>query len=677
MKKIVAVLTIISFIFYCTGVEKLVEVSAKAGEARRAYLIGTKNKAEAERLQRRYDESGQINANEEGNLEENQMAALQMTEQEAQMLAENPAVSFVERDYMVEANSKTSENRQDKEIHKKKEKKIKKNTGNTEWNVRMIRAGTEKRRIRTAGSRNRIKIAVLDSGVDYGNDIELAGSVTLVPGEEEMNPLFMDGSGHGNSVAGLIAALENEEGITGINPRAEIYSIRVLDNQNRAPVSRVIEGIYMAIDQHVQILNMSFGMSEYSAALEQAVKDAEEAGILMVAAAGNGGKDGVQYPAAFEEVMAVGSVDQHGDAAPDSAEGEEMEIVAPGELVRSTGELGDECVSSGTSLAAPQVAAAASLIWERDPYATSDFVRRLLNESANGYGDPDKYGNGLLDISYALEHYDGFKQQYREMSREPEAILEENEREVLCFEETGCVEGSWSKDNHQAMVPSDHGFTKKGARYPDIDEAHKGMTLNPWWHGYWQKKSGSTRQYTVNYVASYIYISRLANMQRYAGPVQVPSGVSNTVASQIKNDIEAIKWSSEDALGEKNPSDIKRRAFIWGMAIHSLADAFAHSAYRKVDGTYYAITHSTGKYTGADDPNTVPKRYDDAKEAVLLAIKKYEGSEQSGTYAEFNPVTKGKDDYRLGNIYRYVLAVAGVSAASSFSGCNYSIPGTK
>lgn len=680
-KKIVAVFTIISFTIYCAGINKIAAIQAKGGPMKQSYLLCAKNRGELKHLAKQYEESHQINDNEEGNLEENGMIALEMTEQEAEALAENPEISSVEKDRIVEANRKSVESRGDVKYNKKKEKRIKRNTGNTQWNARMIRAGKVKK---GTGKRNGIKIAVLDSGVDYGNDIELAGSVTLVPDEEEMNPLFMDGSGHGNSIAGLIAAVDNGEGITGINPNAQIYSIRVLDNQNRAPVSRVVEGIYMAIDLNVQIINMSFGISEYSAALEQAVKDAEEAGILMIASAGNTGETGVQYPAAFEEVMAVGSVDKNGDAAPDSAEGEEMEIVAPGELVRSTGEFGDERVSSGTSLAAPQVAAAASLIWEKDPYATPDFVRRLLNESANRYGESEKYGNGLLDISYALDHYDRFKQQYVTKRDEPEAILEENEREVLCFEETGCVEGSWSENNHESMIPSDRTNVKKGARYPDQGQYTEKMTLNPWWHGYWQKKRGDTREYTVNYVAAYVYITRLANKEQYGGAASVPSGLSSTIANNMISDVNTIDWSSKVALEKKNPSAGEKRAFIWGMAMHSLADAFAHSAYRKVDGAYHAITHSTGKYTGADDTDVVSKRYGDAKDAVGLAMKKYtDSSHPSGTYAEFKEAYSAmtgneREDYKLGNIYRYVVAVANTtSGLTPFLECNYNISGTK
>ena len=86
-----------------------------------------------------------------------------------------------------------------------------------------------------------------------------------------MTQMFMDGSGHGSSVASLIAAKDNGEGITGINPNAEIYSYRVLGDGNKAPISRVVEAIYMAINHKVNIINMSFGISEYSEALEKAL----------------------------------------------------------------------------------------------------------------------------------------------------------------------------------------------------------------------------------------------------------------------------------------------------------------------------------------------------------------------------------------------------------------------
>lgn len=675
-RKILAIITAVSFMIYCVELDSLSLSQAKRKESKRTFIVCTTNDTELRNLEKQYGESTQVNANEEGHLKENQMVTVSLTESEAEAIEETSGVCFVEEDILVEANQKSSEKMNEKRIHKKKTKRLKKNKGKAEWNARMIRADQVEQT--GHGKQDRIKIAVLDSGVDYANDIDLAETVSLVPGEEEMNPLFMDGSGHGNSVAGLIAATENEEGITGINPNAEIYSIRVLDNNNQAPVSRVIEGIYMAIDQKVNIINMSFGVSQYSSALEQAVRDAKDAGILLVAAAGNTGGEGVQYPAALDEVIAVGSVDKDGEVAEDSAIGEELEIVAPGELVRSTGELGNELVSSGTSLAAPQVAAVASLIWEKDTAASAEFVRRLLNESANQYGEKEKYGNGLLDASYALDHYALFKQQYASLGNQEEDILEENEEEVLCFEDTGCIEGSWSESVHSDMPEiRAHSLVKKGARYPDVGLNLEKMTLNPWWHGYWQKKLGDTRQYTVNYVAAYVYITRLADKERYGGTADVPSGMSDTVSSSIISDVNGIDWDHKDTLEGYDATKGQRRAFIWGMALHSLADAFAHSAYRKVDGKYYAITHSTGKCTGADKVYVVPKRYRNAREAVKLSIKKYANSED-GSYQEFSPVYNDlvaddkKERYKMRDIYNYVYQVSGYSSSKAAPFANYS-----
>ena len=101
-------------------------------------------------------------------------------------------------------------------------------------------------------------------------------------------------SGHGTGIASIIAG-NGEGGVYGVNPNAELYSVKVLDEHNQAPLSRIIQGIYWCIDHHMNIINMSFGTNVYSAALEQAVKDADNAGILMIGAAGNN-SGAVEYP---------------------------------------------------------------------------------------------------------------------------------------------------------------------------------------------------------------------------------------------------------------------------------------------------------------------------------------------------------------------------------------------
>lgn len=681
-KKIITYLTVLCFCLYYVGLSGVRTTEAKKSEPEKKYIICTKTVGELEKMEQKYDETGDINGNGEDCLKENRMISLELTEGEAEELANESQVEFMEEDVCVGAsmNSKNQEINNSGR-HKKETKRIKTNQAEDEWNIRMIHGDKVSKNKKI---KKKVKIAILDSGIDYGNDIQLAETVTLVPGEDGMSPLFMDGTGHGNSVAGLIAAEDNDEGITGIAPNSEIYSYRVLDDNNCAPVSRVIEAIYMAIDREVNIINMSFGVDVYSEALAQAVKDAEDAGILIIAAAGNTGEKGVQYPAALDEVMAVGSVDKNGDVAESSSVGEEVEIVAPGELVRSTGMLGDQLVSSGTSLAAPQVAGVAALIWEQDLNVSADFVRALLNESANCYGDREQYGNGLVDAEYALEHYKEFKKSYKGNKN---AELKQNKEKVLAFEDTGCVEGSWTRDDHENAVPSQNKNVQKGARFPDTkkyvefygkeEKDNKyifcGMKNNPWWHGY----------HKTNYVATYIYETRLANQIKYSGNLVIPDGLSGNVKNAIDEDMAFLKkhWGDAEVLGSSNTTNGTKRAFVWGMAIHNLTDAFAHSTFvlDAQDKKWVHLVHNKenayknkAEYACADDITRFSDRWQDARRAVYAAMCQYDKSvHPSGTYQEFRYV-QDSTSYKLGDIYDFVMRVAGISAATKFRSSSYS-----
>lgn len=120
----------------------------------------------------------------------------------------------------------------------------------------------------------------------------------------------------------------------------------------------------------------------------------------MIAAAGNTG-DNVQYPAAYDNVLSVGSVDSDAELAKSSARGDKIDVVAPGELVCTTGQFGDLLVESGTSLAAPQVAGVASKIMEANPNASYKDVKKAIVNGANY----NKCGYGLLDEEYTVDNY--------------------------------------------------------------------------------------------------------------------------------------------------------------------------------------------------------------------------------------------------------------------------------
>lgn len=201
--------------------------------------------------------------------------------------------------------------------------------------------------------------------------------------------------GHGTAVADIIHQ---------ICPQAELYSVRVLDKQNRGRLSDIVKGIYWCIEQHVDIINMSFGTARESEILKKAIQDAADCGIMIVGSAGNGGSGSdVEYPAAFDEVIAVGAVDTSAQKTEESTTGSEVELVAPGSQIMTKSMLGMTTVSSGTSMVAPHVTGAAALLMQQDGEKEAEEIRYILDVSSNPLGETDEYGYGIIDVKHAQE----------------------------------------------------------------------------------------------------------------------------------------------------------------------------------------------------------------------------------------------------------------------------------
>jgi len=496
---------------------------------------------------------------------------------------------------------------------------------NDKWNFDMINADSKKKK-----NRNKVKIAILDSGVDECNDVKLEKTINLIPGEESVSTLFWDVSGHGTSVAGIVAAEDNGEGITGINPNAKIYAAKILDSNNQAPISRVIEGINWAIENDVNIINMSFGTSVYSKELHNAVKKAYNNGILMIASAGNG--EEVEYPAAFEEVMAVGAVKADGEISESSAKGAQVEIVAPGEQVASTGAFGSQTVVGGTSMAVPHVVGVASLLWQKDLSVSHNFIRQLLNAGANECGDSNEYGNGLVDYEYSLKIYDQFQKEYKE-----EKTLEENEKNI--DENTGAIEivdavnGRWGKTTHQSFVYNKNNnwvFTtqeiqliKKGAVLPDESKYEVTKKGNfPQFHGYYARRD---KQNLTNYIACYIMLSKMA-VSYASGSYSDPANIAGlrkedyevltrTVGGGIGYNDPKVSWStilSGYTINARNKSLV-----LYGMAMHTATDAFAHSAV--IDGMRLSNTDGDSETAKNGSYRKASAKY--VAEKIMMHIK--------------------------------------------------------
>ncbi|THF79588.1 S8 family serine peptidase [Cohnella fermenti] len=246
-----------------------------------------------------------------------------------------------------------------------------------------------------------IKVAVLDTGIANHPDLNIQGGISVIEGVNS----YSDDNGHGTHVAGIIAAQNNDKGVIGVAPEVELYSVKVLGANGTGTYAQVIQGIEWCIDNGINIISMSFSGVSYSEALHQVIKQADEAGILLVAAAGNLGlgEETERYPALFPEVMSVGATSKANLRANLSSTGQELDIVAPGVDILSTTVNGSYGVMSGTSMAVPHVVGAAAVIWSKNRHLTVEEIKKSIYDNATILGDPHEYGNGLANLAKSLQ----------------------------------------------------------------------------------------------------------------------------------------------------------------------------------------------------------------------------------------------------------------------------------
>lgn len=252
-----------------------------------------------------------------------------------------------------------------------------------------------------------VKVAVLDTGIDRSHpDLNVAGGHSVFSDGENGDP-YNDGSGHGTHVAGTIAALDNNLGVLGVTPNVELYAVKVLDNSGSGSYADIAAGIEWAIQNDMEVINMSLGGSTSSSILEEYSNLAYNSGILVVAAAGNDGSflwfDTVGYPAAYDSVIAVAAVDENNQRGSFSSVGSQVELSAPGVQVLSTVPGGGYDSLNGTSMASPHVAGVAAQVWQAKPNLSNVELRQLLRDTAEPLGAQREYGFGLVQSVDAIQ----------------------------------------------------------------------------------------------------------------------------------------------------------------------------------------------------------------------------------------------------------------------------------
>ena len=274
-----------------------------------------------------------------------------------------------------------------------------------------------------------IIVAVIDTGIDYRHP-DLQANMWSRGGrhgydfyDDDNDPL--DEQNHGTHVAGTIAGVGNNGiGVVGVNWRAKIMALRFMGPDGAGATSDAVKCIDWAVDNGAHILCNSWGGPDNSPELIEAVARAERQGVLCVVAAGNTGGTGnnndqrPSYPSSLRSanVISVGAIDKNNARGSFSHYGKQsVDIGAPGVDILSTVRNDEYETYSGTSMAAPHVAGAAALVWEKTfatPAQTPTQmvkVRDLIYENARpvaalkdlwGYAAPAQVPGGVLDISF-------------------------------------------------------------------------------------------------------------------------------------------------------------------------------------------------------------------------------------------------------------------------------------
>jgi subtilisin len=274
-------------------------------------------------------------------------------------------------------------------------------TQKVDWGISLVQAPSLWHITKGSG----IKVAILDTGIDNRHpDISNNFTNGVNFTTNNLND-HMDRQGHGTHVAGIIAGTNNDFGIVGVAPEAELYSVKVLGDDGSGSIEGIVKGIDWAISQEMDIISMSLGTSvDPGSYFHNAIKRARAAGIVIVAASGNENTS-IGWPAAYDEVIAVGAVNQAMSRAMFSNFGDELDIAAPGVNILSTYLNDSYAKLSGTSMATPIVAGVVALIQsfcrKQGIKATPEKIVQLISERSvdlGETGDDDAFGNGLVNV---------------------------------------------------------------------------------------------------------------------------------------------------------------------------------------------------------------------------------------------------------------------------------------
>jgi subtilisin len=283
-----------------------------------------------------------------------------------------------------------------------------------DWGMKLI--GADKAWEKYTGKG--IKVGIIDTGIDYSHS-------DLAPNIAKYKSFIDDTDGvdanfHGTHVAGISCGRNNGTGIVGVAPKAKIYSAKIFDKNSKTTATAEMKALEWMAEEGVHVVNMSYGglfpidipgVKESLQKYHDCVEAVADAGVIMVAAAGNAGTpkdtlDRISWPARFPETFAVGAICQELQRADFSSTGDMLDFAMPGVDVYSCYPGNKWARYSGTSMAAPFLTGCIALLQEyalktKGRVFTFEEVKNELAKYAIDLGvegiDPE-YGYGMVNI---------------------------------------------------------------------------------------------------------------------------------------------------------------------------------------------------------------------------------------------------------------------------------------
>jgi len=262
-----------------------------------------------------------------------------------------------------------------------------------------------------------VRVGVVDTGCDYNHD-DLEGRIIGgINCTKDHGKGYVDNSGHGTSVASIIAARKSGRGVAGVAPDATLFIAKAIDDSGVGEAEYIKCSIDACITAGCDVINLSIGSQQSHPDVEEVIREGVDKRIIFVAAAGNSGDVSVKdndgfpledWPARLPYVISVAAINKH-EKAPDWSSPGDIEFSAPGVDIVTCYPGNRYATFSGTSQAAPFISGVCALLKECDPDIDFEQAINMMTQHSLKIGDERAYGAGIINVGSVVNAFSLFK----------------------------------------------------------------------------------------------------------------------------------------------------------------------------------------------------------------------------------------------------------------------------